>query len=367
MDGELFVGTDVSLCSSLLQELCQGLQGLVVTFPSRALAGLPGPLSRTGVHHLTSLAEGPAASAQANCVLRHCITVTSLDCSPGFWPHFWPPNLTALNLNGPEPPEDEAEPASVTEITEMQHVQLMRLQDVSKLQQPRLLTGPVCKWPAALVRAWPGSLQKVHVSVPTEDGDQRLAPPGALDLTPFSLASASSKATSCTAELNISVYNLWDFSAEEAWVAGVLAGLRAVCSFRTLRLQTSGACVDEHHPAMSQPERECCVLEILGGPSHFEQLPALRHVTIISDNATDLVIEWAALASPGVRCLDFACQLIFTMTTEGCSGLPPSGRPWALAIWADMSRVQGLPASSFMEEAPGMHVWRNAAGAGLVV
>ena len=100
------------------------------------------------------------------------------------------------------------------------------------------------------------------------------------------------------------------------------------------------------------------------------QLPALGHLTVVLNDHHDgapLSCEWAALASPGARCLGSPDQPVLTQEVGGCSGLPSHRQPWALVIWADMGLVRGLPVSGFVEEATGMHVWRNAAGASLDV
>ena len=100
----------------------------------------------------------------------------------------------------------------------------------------------------------------------------------------------------------------------------------------------------------------------------------LRHLaSSIQSLPTSFVMQclWSSgrpLASPGVRGLGSGEHLVLRQEVKSCSALPAHRQPWALAVWAtNMSRVQRLPARCFLEEAPGMHVQRNAAGAGLQV
>ena len=100
-------------------------------------------------------------------------------------------------------------------------------------------------------------------------------------------------------------------------------------------------------------------------------LPAFEHVTVVlwtsSQEVVPVSFAWAALASPGVRCLGSAMEPALNVSVVGCTGMPAHDRPWALVIWGAMSDVRGLPAHCFVKKAPGKHVWRNAAAAGLVV
>ena len=354
----LFIGAAASLSSNLLVELSQGLRGLSLSSPSHALADVPAFLSRTGICRLEISAMSSAAeAAQADRVLRQCDTITSLHCGSGVPLHFWPPNLENLTLAKPACLQGK----DAAELADAQHVQLLRLQDAPRLQQLTVATCPVCKWLADLAGSLPGRLQKVEVSLwVSEEDNADLEPSCAVDLSAFS------KAAGCTAELDVSIV-AWGWSdAEDRFVPGSLAGLRAVGSFHLLHREWTAERVAEHVLELSQLQCSHCILLIFF-QAHFAQLPTLGHLTLVLeewDHQTldPLSCEWAALASPGVRCLGRADHPVLALEIRGCSGLPAHGQPWALAVWADMSTVRGLPVRCFVEEAPGMHVWRNAAG-----
>ena len=303
--------------------------------------------------------DGWAEVAKLDRVLGHCDTITSLRCGSETWLHFWPPNLTAVVLA-----RQALEYAAAAEV---QHMQLLRMQDAAKLQQLSLATGPVCQWPAALAGSLPGRLRKVHVSLYITDEDAE----SNVDLSAFS------RAAGCTAELDISL--LGACSPGALCLAGVIASLRDVGSFHLLRLDWPAGQVAWYLQQLSQLQCSRCVLAFpsldhLAFPclDHVAQLPTFGHLTLVVEELLEksvepLTCEWAALASPGVRCLGSADQPLLDVEVRGCPGVPVQGAPWALAGWADMRTVWGLPVASFLEEAPGMHVWRNAAGADLVV
>ena len=256
------------------------------------------------------------------------------------------------------------EVADAAALAELQHVLLLRLQDAPKLQQLSLRTRPICEWPAHLAEALPGRLQKVHVRlhIPHKDDKMHGLPEAAVDLSAFSRASG------CTAALDISVVGLeTSADAKHPCVAGILAGLCAVGSFGLLHLYWSVEHVAEHVLGLSQLQCSYCIL-LFPQPAHIPQLPSLRHLVVMIEErgSEPLSCEWAALASPGVHCLGSAAQPLLNLVVTGCPGLPAHGQPWALVlalvIWADMSNVQGLPVSCFVEEASGKHVWQNAAG-----
>ena len=374
LEDTLVVGSAATLSSPLLAELCQGLQGLSIQSPSRALSGLPSFLSRTRIRHLDVSASGPAASAQADSVLRHCDTVTSLTWHLEFFHHFWPPNITQLDLRNEH--WEKATDAAAT--AELQLMQLLRLQDTRALRQLSLTTGAVCHWPAYLAGSLPGRLLKVHMRLCVPDQNQLLDPDEGLDQSAIDGMvdidlSAFSQAAGCTAELDISLFGPHPFAVEDSHdsiVPGILADLCAVGSFHVLHLDWRLAHVAEHALELSEMQCSRCVLTP-ACQGRISRLPTIGHLTLAikrwADIVGPLICEWAALASPGVRCLGSAAQPICKLVVNGCPGLVPTGQPWALAIWAGLSDVRGLPTSSFVEEAPGMHVWRNAAGAGLDV
>ena len=249
-------------------------------------------------------------------------------------------------------------------VAELQQVQLLRLQDAAKLQQLSLATGPVCIWPMHLVGAWPGPLQKVDMSLyvlDEDDEDLRLLE-AAVDLSAFS------RAAGCTAELNIFIFAWGSPDVVDSFVAGILAGLHAVGSFNLLRLEWSLEGVAGHMSELRQLQCSRCVIASQF-EGHVSQLPPFGHLTVLVEEwdyeADPLSCEWAALASPGVRCLGSADLPLFGLEVRGFSGLPAHRQPWALVIWAHMGLVRGLPVSCFVEQAPGMHVWRNAPGADL--
>ena len=358
------VGTAASLSSSLLAELCQGLLSLIIESPSQALADLPAFLARSGIQRIVLGGEGPPASALADRVLRRCSTLTSLDCILECYPAFWPPNLTVLFLKQTWGGDE------VADVVAMQHVQLLRLQDAAKLEQLSICTGTVCDWPAALVDSLPGSLQTVRACIDVHADSQELGPSGAFDLSAFH------QAAGCTPELHIKVRGLETPQVTPSCAAGMLAGISAAGAFHTLSLGTDMDFVSAHLAELSQLRCSRCILQ-LDCWEDVAVLPALRHVTLSTEEwgrtfdveaVGPMSCAWDVLASPGVRCLGTPAWRVPTLDVRGCSGLPAHGRPWALAVWTDdMSSVTGLPASCFVEEARGLHVWRNAAGADLVV
>ena len=359
----LLVGSAATLLSPLLAELCQGLQGLSLTSPSHALADLPAFLSRTRMRHLEISARGPAASAQADRVLRHCDTITSLACRPPFLPHFWPPSLTHLELVYVYV-YDWTRITCAAAAAKVQHVQLLRMQDASALRQLSIITGPICEWPADLAGSLPGRLEKVHLGLCVPKNDALLLSEAAVDLSAFS------QAAGCTAELEVFIHACGLFHEKDAFLAGFLAGVCAVGSFHLLCLYWTLEGVAAHVLELSQLQCSRCVISC-EHLAHVCQLPALGHLTLLAKSwpadSEPLTCEWAALASPGVRCLGSAAQPTLGLVIKGCCGLPAHAQPWALAIWADMSKVQGVPVDCFVEKAPGMHLWRNNAGAGLLV
>ena len=357
----LDVGTASSLLSTFLAELCQHKPGLAVRSPSRGLADLPSFLRRTGICSLVVSADSPAASAQAEQVLRRCDTITHLICSKMFCPHHWPPNLAVLSLTSTD--------WSAAHAIERQHLQLVCLQDVSCLQGLVIHARAACDWPAALVGRLPGSLRWVCVNLSISH-DSQLGPSGTVDLSAFG------RAAGCTADLDVFVVGMWASPVQESVLAGTLDGLCAMGSCDSLYF----GCVVGHAAAvglaevstgLSQLQCSRCVLaaRFLPPHAHINQLPPLGHVTLEvkhwDDDSDVLTCEWAALAGPGVRCLGSIHQHMRSVDVRGCSGSPAHRQPWVLVIWAHPLNVRGLPVNSFAEEAPGMHVWRNAAGADL--
>ena len=235
-----------------------------------------------------------------------------------------------------------------------------------KLWQLTLTAGSVCGWPAALAGSLLGRLRVVYVVFEIEhfEDEQRLGPLGMVDLSAFS------QAAGCTAQLHICIYGMWSRSAEESSAAGILAGLRAVGPFCTLSPSCSVEHLAEHSAALSQLQCAHCVVHP-HPQAHIAQLPSISLLTLIHEERADddepMSCEWSALASPGVRRLGSGHDPLPGLVVRGCSGLAPHDTPWVLCIWADMGTVRGLPVSSFVEEAPGMHVWRNAAAAVLGV
>ena len=367
--GDLHIGQAAALSSTLLHKLCHGVQRLCVL---EVRADLPCFLEGTGIWQLSVSAQGAVASAQADRVLRQCPSVTALACNHGFWPHLWPPNLRVLVLS-----TFQFDSYTLADFAEMQHVQLLRLQDASWLERLVLHSGTVCHWPAALASSLPGSLQEVQVSIDTESkpcGPEAGQQAQLEDLVSVDL-SAFSQAAGCAAQLHVSV----DASPEEprdeeeelALVAAILAGLSTLACFQSFTLSCTTAALPAHIAALNQLQCCCCRLALDGdGASHIAQLPAFEHLTVTRRTADDngpVSFMWAALASPGVRCLGSASRPVLDESIIGCTGLPAHDAPWALVVWGDMSDVQGLPVHCFVEEAPGKHVWRNAAAAGLEV
>ena len=351
----LDAGPDLPLASSLLAELWQGKPRLQIQSPSPALADLPNFLRRTGMYDVSVEAKGLAASARADSVLRRCATITSLACLEGFWPHFWPPNLRTLDLYFVDPDEYNSE----AEVAEQQQAQLLRLQDATQLRHLALHTAmtPAIQWPAALARALPPSLRDVRICLDVKYCRSSRA----VDLSAFSGAAG------CSAEVEVSIDGLSPF--DQAGGPAALAAVRALGSFHTLWMDGAVSQLFPHFAGL--PYVQCCTLN-LHRDAVVTQLPAAGHLTLTSEFSDErrlrpMACEWAALAGPGVRCLGDKCQLLSHLAVTGCTGLPALDAPWALAVWADMRVVRGLPASCFVEEAPGKHVWRNAAAAGLPV
>ena len=91
----MFLNSAAYLSSGLLQELCQGLQGLAIHSPFAALSNLPDFLSRTGIRHLEVDAHNLVASAQtrprAEALRHHHL--------PALWPWRLAPLLAAKSCN----------------------------------------------------------------------------------------------------------------------------------------------------------------------------------------------------------------------------------------------------------------------------
>ena len=344
---------------------------LTVHFPCQA--DLPGFLYRTGICVVRVYARGAVASAQADALLRQCPTITHLICTPGFWPDFWPPNLKVLSRT------DECDNNStLAAFVERQHVQLLRLQDASKLERLDLqVNTAICHWPAALAKL-PGSLQQVRVAIDvgwTPQGPDAQQTPRLEDLVTVDL-SAFSPAAGCTAELHVTVHMDSDEPSvnnedDITLAAGVLAGLCALDSFRSFSLSCAADALSAHAAALKRLRCPWCELSLHADKATtIAELPASEHLTLTVQTYYEQLpvsCAWAALASAGMRCLGSAEQPAADVLVTGCTGLPAHDTPWALVVWGDPSHVQGLPAHCFVQEAPGKHVWRNAAAAGLEV
>ena len=252
----------------------------------------------------------------------------------------------------------------------MQHAQLVRLQGAPKLEQLSIVTGTVCVWPAALACSLPGSLQKIRVCIALHDSRrQQLGPSGGCDLSAFHQAAGSP-------QLDVHVCGLWHSGLlRSAHAASILAGLSAAGAFHTLCLTTNMGFVSAHLAELSQLRCSRCVMQFRGG-ADIAVLPLYRHVSMAilvwagppgAQTARSPPCNCAALASPGVRCLGSAGYPLGRLVVRDCPGLPAHRQPWALAVWANMSTANGLPASCSVEEVPGLHVWRTAAGASLNV
>ena len=266
----------------------------------------------------------------------------------------WPPDLRDLFLYLPTNPKV----ADASAIAALQHMQLVCLQDAVKLEHLELHTGAVCHWPASLQCTLPASLQVVNVCIHAEYLGQE---EGMIDLSMFT------EGAGCPAELQVEV---WVLDNEDAasilgHLIRAVSAISGVCSLTLL-------CMPTALEQLSMVEQvQCDELTLSFWVPECEAitwLPPVPHLNVLFESMTDgdvdfQVFMWSALASPGLRCLGSEDHPMNDIVVKSCTGLPvhDHASPWALAIWADLSTVRGLPLGCFREEARGKHVWRNAA------
>ena len=362
LPGPLNAAAEDSLASRLLEEFAFGRKRLNIWSPSPALPDLPHFLARSGIAKLGVGADDPAAAAQADRVLRHCSGIRSLVCLDGFSPSYWPPSLRALSLRHLAAFERSAgddDPVVVGDATvASQHLQLVRLQNAAGLQQLKIHTGAVCNWPASLHCALPASLQTVRVKIVAEDAEC------IVDLSAFTAAAG------CGAELHVKVCQATD---EDEPVLEVLSALTALCSISSLQVDCN--------TSLTRIQALCSLVGRLNVNRFTVSLEPFHSITFlrgVHDLTADLPtysymhgkshahdgppFPWHALAGPGMRCLGSAKFLLEKFAVESCTGVPFHATQWALVIWIrNLRAVEGLPLECFREEAPGKHVWRNAA------
>ena len=352
------------------------------------MTDLPQFLAATGIGELTvkaAEAEVLEDDEEALRLLQYCTSVHTLVCRDGFTPDCWPPHLVDLELHhrtgGDHSTYDSDEDTCIDadDICDLQQVQLLRLRHAANLQHLKLHTGAACEWPAGLRCRLPASLQTVNVLIHAE-GDVRI------DLSRFTPAAG------CTAALQVEVHEE-DIYDKGHRLEGILRALAALPSFSSLQVKYFLPDRLWHLSLLEQVQCERLVLD-LRGDTTIEHLPAVQHWTILVDPlywGDMLFVEWSALMCPGVHCFGSVELAMRDLHFESYTGLPVLAStgasidaPWALVIWADrlhvcprsrpsdvcmqrVPRVCGVPASCFVEEVPGKHVWRNAAAKDMVL
>ena len=259
-------------------------------------------LDCTGISELTISAKDPVAAAQAEQVLQHCAGIRILICSQGFTRHLWPPSLEEIVMHRPGAWDDMDDDAEA----DLQHLQLVCLQGAAHLRQLTLHTGIVSHWPASLKCALPASLQKVIIGMDTFlffQGDTLM-----IDFSAFTLAAGCHAALQVKADAD----TRFDDDEDPAKLIELISVLTAVPSFSSFTL----GCMDfsvEHLGLLEQVQCDRLTLTLYGsGCNMLTWLPAVQHLTVIFDwlfaePVTDApVFDWAALASPGLRCLGSA-------------------------------------------------------------
>ena len=194
---------------------------MAISSPSRALLQLPAFLAATGIPKLTIRAEGLAAIAQLDCVLRRCRGIRSLVCKGQYIPSCWPPSMRALQFWYPGSHRD----ANMT--AELQRMLLVRLQDAANLSKLKLSTGLVCTWPASLGCKLPDSLQVVRIHMQVERDVVCN-----IDLSGFTSAAG------CQADLHVHiVFDLFEEDDDEQeQIRVILSSLTALPTFSSLCL-----------------------------------------------------------------------------------------------------------------------------------
>ena len=191
-----------------------------------------------------------------------------------------------------------------------------------------------------------------------------------------------SRAAGCEAQVEVSAF-LEPFSCREDtscmdfFLSKLQPALCRLGQLHTLHLDQEDITLPSLLPKLEQLDVEVYVLRIcVAGDEEAElitafpccarsELPCFSYGPVNTMHCT-----WGALsATPGVRVLgtpERPCER--HVTVSGFTGQPVCGddEPWALVVYG-LDKIEGLPASCVIEEAPGKHVWRNKAARDMVV
>ena len=365
-----------SLSSRLLQELGRGIAVLEVRSPSAALEDLVPFLAASGISTLHVEADSLLASAEADRLLPACVGVREVHCDGLFFPDLLPPRLERLCITSLQTQDPDECNGLVQRLQRL----LLRLQDAPHLRALHIVAALEIDLPASLAKYLPPSLQTVRIELgPEETVAECWEPERAFDLGAFTRDAGCRAAVSLEVCLWVLGPALDDFLSVELLPA--LHGLSPLASLEmsigtdllptflagTRRLGCS------HCELTVYPEDDDDSNRRLASP--VASLPGLYSRALVQGMKEELpsecgmpsVVTWAALSAQlGVSRLGDSWHPFIGAVT-GCTGRPLCGQqPWALVVWG-LPCVTGLPRRQFTEEAPHKFVWRNAAGAGLIV
>ena len=325
-----------------------------------------------GISCVQITADSLLASAEVERLLPCCPSISMLSIAPSFWPAFFPAHLTKLTIDLDILSVSECGyPDDLPAADEQVYVLLSRLQDLSELRKLDASVKHAVRLPASLGFRLPRSLQRfcLHFYPADEPYDQA-------DEVELGYLS---RAAGCEAQVEVyaSVEPMTckeDTNGMEFFLSKLCPALRRLGGeLHTLRLDLNEIALHSLLPELEQLHVEVYVLRVhVAGDEGEEagvitafpccarlELPCWQYGPVNTMRCT-----WGALsAAPGVRVLGTPkrpCER--RVTVSGFTGQPVCGddEPWALVVYG-LDKVEGLPASCFVEEVQGKHVWRNKA------
>ena len=364
----LSIVQNAQLSSGLLRALSSGAGFLSFDCAQPVAAQVPDFLRATRISRLHVIARTLVQSAQWDQQLPLCDSVTSLECHSHFMPCYFPPRLTHIRFTRFSHDDVQA--------VEQAQILVVRLASVASLQHLELHTPATVCLPAGLA-VLPASLQTVRLSFHLRDGPMDIGDDSGDDMSSedqldLGLLSSAAGCTACVS-VKASTEECHNFSAPHLDTY-LLPGLRAIAPFDTLWLGVNEACMADVCVALVQIAVKECTLCVQGNPEFQEHAPIVilptcsrLNVCFYMDEEAALTIAWAALSTtPGVRCFGSEKAPLVALLVTGFDGLMVHAEAWALVVYG-LELVTGLPNAMFVEEAPGKHVWRNAAAAGMDV